>query len=485
MSGIRQVGRTGEIADVNTAGEQLVVLPNVHERVGSIRSHSENDSGELTGDPYLKSAETSRDYRLRVGIDTMLHYDEFNATSHNTTNNRHVFVGMTATQAGGAMLLNANSNLTAANGVQHTTWRQFPIIDTAPLYTNDTLSFTAAPLANQVVEFGLFPHGTGIAAPTDGVYFRYTSAGLFGVLNYNGVETSSAAFPIPGGTIPANDTRKYTIVPGEKAVEFWMDDKLLGEVVVPAANGKFCLSGALPKSIQFRNTGTVTGAPVMQAKLNDWSVSLADIATNKTWAGQMASMGLSAYQGQNGGTIGQTAQWANTALPTAAAGTNTTAALGTGLGGIFQLNAPATSATDVIISSFANPVGGVNQTPRTLILRGVWIHAANAGAAVATTPTTYALACAFGHTALTLATTETASFATATAKAPRRMPLGIMSFPVGAPIGAIANAVQVDFEAPVVVNPGEFVAIVAKILTGTATASQVTQFVIGFNGYWE
>jgi hypothetical protein len=484
MSGFRLAGNTsGNIAEVNTANEQLVALPNVHERVGGVRNHSENDDGELTGSPYLKSPETSRDYRLRVGIDTVLHYDEFNATTQNTGINRHVFATMTATQGSGSILFNANSTLTASTGVQHTTWRQFPIIDTAPLYVGHTISFTAAPLANQVVEWGLFPHAAGTAAPTDGVYFRYTSAGLFGVLNFNGVETSSAA--LPAGTIAANDTKKFTIVPGEKAAEFWMDDKFLGEVVVPAGNGKFCLSGALPISMQFRNSGTVSGAPVMQAKLNDWSVSLADIATNKTWAGQMASMGLSAYQAQNGGTIGQTAQWANTTLPTAAAGTNTTAALGTGLGGIFQLNAPATTATDIIIDSFANPVGGVNQTPRTLILRGIWIHAANAGAAVATTPTTYALACAFGHTSVSLATTETASFATNTAKAPRRMPLGIMSFPVGAPIGAIANAVQVDFESPVVVNPGEFVAVVAKVLTGTATASQVTQFLIGFNGYWE
>jgi len=214
-------------------------------------------------------------------------------------------------------------------------------------------------------------------------------------------------------------------------------------------------------------------------------VSLADLATNKTWANQMSGMGLSAYQAQNGGTIGQTAQWANTALTAAAAGTNTTAALGTGLGGIFQLNAAATTATDLIIDSFANPAGGVNQTPRTLIIRGVWVHAANAGAAIATTPQTFALALAFGHTALSMATTETGSFVTATTKAPRRLPLGIQSFPVGAPIGAVANPISVDFESPDIVNPGEFVAVVAKILTGTATASQVTQFLVGFNGYWE
>lgn len=484
MSGIRLAGNTsGNVAEVTATNELRVALPTADAQVGSVRNMSENDDGAVTGSPYLKSPETSRDYRLRVGLDTMLYSDEFNATAQNTSLTRHVFATMTATQGGGSLLFNANSTLTATTGVQHSTWRVFPIIDASPLYVNHTINFTAAPLANQVVEWGVFPHNNGTSAPTDGVYWRYTSAGLVCVLNFNGTETTSG---VVTASIPANDTRKFVIALGEKAVEFWMDDVLQAEIAVPAAQNKPCLSGALPLSMQFRNSGVVSGAPVMQAKLWDWAASLGDIQTSKPWAGQMSGMGLNAYQGQNGGTMGQTAQWANTALPTAAAGTNTTAALGTGLGGIFQLNAPATSATDVIICSYQNPLGGVNQTPRQLIIRGAWVDAVNAGAAVATTPTTYALAIAFGHTAVSLATAETASLATATAKAPRRMPIGVISFPVGAAIGQpSANRVYVDFEAPIVVNPGEHIAIVAKILAGTATASQVTQFIVGFNGYME
>lgn len=485
MSFTLQGGTSGHKAEVNNAGEQLVAFPHAEHpnRVGAVRNMQENDTGSITGTPKLKSAEASRDYRLRVGLDTMLHNDEFNATAQNTSLTRHVFTTMTATLGGGSLLFNANSTLGATTGVQHSTWRVFPIIDTAPLYPNHTINFTATPLANQVVEWGLFPHNNGTAAPTDGVYWRYTSAGLIGVQNFNGVETPTSVLV---ASIPANDTRKFVIVLGEKAVEWWMDDVLLAEQAVAAGQNKPCLSCALPISMQFRNSGAVTGAPVMQAKLWDWSVSLADVATNKPWAGQMSGMGLSAYQGQNGGTVGQTALWANTALQAAAAGTNTTAALGTGLGGIFQLNAPATSATDVIISSYQNPAGGVNQTPRTLVLRGCWIDAVNQGAAVATTPSTFALALAFGHTNVSLATAETGSLVTATAKAPRRMPLGVISLPIGTVIGGQApRGIYVDFESPVVVNPGEFVAVVTKILTGTATASQVIQFVIGFNGYME
>lgn len=484
MAGFRIEGNTsGNVAEVTAQNQLRVALASDDANTGGVRNFSENDPGDVTGTPYLKSPETSRDYRLRVGIDTVLHGDEFNATAQNTSTTRHVFATMTATIGGGSLLFNANSTLTASTGVQHSTWRVLPVIDAAPLYFTHTINFTALPLANQVVEWGAFPHNTGIVAPLDGVFWRYTSAGLVGVLTFNGTETQTGVLV---ASIPANDTRKFLIALGEKAVEFWMDDVLLSEIVVPAGQNKPFLSGALPLSMQFRNAGVVSGAPVMQAKLWDWAGALGDVAANKPWAGQMCAAGLSAYQGQNGGTMGQTAQWANAALPTAAAATNTTAALGTGLGGIFQLNAPATSATDVIVASYQNPVGGLNQTPRTLIIRGCWVDAANLGAAVATTPTTLALAIAFGHTTVSLATAEAASLATATTKAPRRMPLGILSFPVGAAIGTPASRpIYVDFEAPIVVNPGEFIAVVAKPLVGTATASQVIAFTIGFNGYME
>jgi hypothetical protein len=82
---------------------------------------------------------------------------------------------------------------------------------------------------------------------------------------------------------------------------------------------------------------------------------------------------------------------------------------------------------------------------------------------------------AFGHTAVSLATVEAAA-----AKAPRRIALGFMTWPVGAAIGAQPQGgpLFVDLgDAPVFVNPGEFVQLVGKFLVGTATASQTISFV--------
>jgi hypothetical protein len=116
-------------------------------------------------------------------------------------------------------------------------------------------------------------------------------------------------------------------------------------------------------------------------------------------------------------------------------------------------------------------------------LRGMKVDCVNAGAAVATTATTFAVAIAWGGTALTLAQAESASFANGTTKARRIQPIGVVNFPVGAAIGAISPTIQFDFEAPLVINPGEYIQVIAKPLIGTATASEVFQWVISPNAY--
>jgi hypothetical protein len=275
------------------------------------------------------------------------------------------------------------------------------------------------------------------------------------------------------------------MIVGEREIEWWINDVLYGESTIPSANGQPFMTTALPIFLQKYNSGTVGSSPNMIIKVGDVSVTLMDLNANQTWANQMASCGLG-MQGLNGGTMGSPqVQWANTALPTAAAATNTTAALGAFLGGIFLMNAPATGATDLIVASYQNPLGGVNQTPRTMKIHGMKIDCANAGAAVATTATTFAVALAWGSTALTLVTTETASFANNTTKARRIQPMGIIGFPVGSAIGAVATGIQFDFEAPIVINPGEFVQVIVKPLLGTATASEVFQWVISPNLYHE
>jgi hypothetical protein len=455
--------------------------------VGSVRMMCENDPGTITGEVQLRSPEISQDYRMRVGVDTLLFTDTFNATAQNTATWKHTFTTMTMTQSAGFLNINAAGNSTvASNSAFLQTCRYFPLLGTAPLSVEFTGQITALPGANEIFLAGL---GVAQAAaePVDGVWLELSSNGLQGVIRYNSGVTAKTELVSAANmaSMPLNTNAKYVMVVGERGIDWWIDDVLYGTTELPAANGQPFMTTALPVFLQKYNSGTVGSSPNMIIKVGDVSVLLSDLNANQTWANQMASCGLG-LQGLNGGTMGSPqVQWANTALPTAAAATNTTAALGAFLGGIFAMNAPATSATDVIVASYQNPLGGVSQTPRTMKLRGIKIDCVNTVAAVATTASTFAVALAWGGSALSLATAESASFVNNTAKARRIQPLGVISFPVGAAIGAAASPLQFDFEAPIVVNPGEFVQVIVKILVGTATATEVFQWIVSPNLYHE
>lgn len=489
--GLRIKGTT-HLAEVNSSNQLKVIqetdVSTNPQNVGAVRAFNENDNGLKTGTPYLKSQEVSQDFRSRVGIDTVLFSHTFNATTQNTGLWKCLFTTMTMTQSAGFLNVNAAGTSTVANNsALLQTWRYFSLIGTAPVCVEFTGNITMLPTVNEVFLCGL---GVGVAAaePADGVWFELTSGGLKGCLRYNSGVVAKITLISDIADITLNSNTKYTMVVGEREIEYWIDDVLYGEQTIPNAQGQAFLSTSLPLFIEKYNNALVGSSPNMIVKLSDVTVTLMDIATNKTWAGQLASSGLG-LQTLDGGTYtngAQQVQWANTALPTAAAATNTTAALGAFLGGIFQMNAAATSATDVIISSYQNPLGGVNQTGRVMHIRGIKVDIVNAGAASsATVPTTIALALAWGSTAASLATTESASFATNTTKIRRPQPIGVVSMPVSAVVGQQGTSVQFDFEAPIIVNPGEFVGVMGKILSGAATASQVLQFVISPNLYHE
>jgi hypothetical protein len=127
----------------------------------------------------------------------------------------------------------------------------------------------------------------------------------------------------------------------------------------------------------------------------------------------------------------------------------------------------------MVYGSYQVPAGTIAVQGKRLKITGIRIDAINNGAAVATTATTVQFSLAFGNTAVSLATTDAAA-----TKAPRRVALGYMTWPVGAAIGTQATPISVDFShGPIYVEPGHFVQLVGKFLVGTATASQVINFV--------
>jgi hypothetical protein len=203
----------------------------------------------------------------------------------------------------------------------------------------------------------------------------------------------------------------------------------------------------------------------------------------------MAGMGQNSAIGQNGYTQGTTALLPNATAATTVTGAaiSQTVPIAVGLGGQAGIVA-GVPGVDGLITSYQVPAPTINITGRNLYITGIRIDAVNIGAAVATTASVLQWSLAYGATGATvptLAQAETGSFITATARAWRRVPLGLHSFIVGAAIGASAEAITVTFDTPYVVRPGEWVASVAKFIVGTATASQVIWSNVMINGYFE
>jgi hypothetical protein len=175
MSGFRIEGNTsGNVAEVNSSNEMKVALSNVTANIGGARMFSENDAGTKTGTAYLKSPETSQDYRLRVGMDTILLSDSFNAATQNTYIWSYTAATLTAAQPGiGTVNFGAVQGTAIAHGAFMRTYQYFPLIGTAPLSVEITAGVFTAPLVtNEVWLMGLGLPSAGGVAPVDGVWLK-------------------------------------------------------------------------------------------------------------------------------------------------------------------------------------------------------------------------------------------------------------------------------------------------------------------------
>lgn len=486
MSGFRIEGYSGVDAEVTDASATLeqqravrVALPLEAERAGHVVIVSEQDGGTVTGSRRMKELEGSENYRLRVGLDAPLMHEFFPGSAINSALWTAPVTTMTATVAAGFLTLNAGLSTANAAVARVSSYRSFAAIATCELYAELVVQFAQQPVTSNVCEWG-FGIASGTTAPTDGAFFRLLANGNFRcVVVNNSVEIQSETLDF-ATLVGTNTTHHFLVAIGDDRVKFWVDDVLVAIVNRAPAGASMIASGALPLLFRTYNTGVTTAAQVMRVGMA--SVQLGDLATNKPFSHIAAAAGWMAYQGQTGGTMGSTASYANSADPTAAAALSNTATLVTGLGGQFRFNAGATAVTDGIVASYQVPAGTAALPGKTLYITGIKLTAVNTGVAVATTASVIQWSLAFGHTAVSLATAEAA-----TTKAPRRVGLGIMTWPIGAAVGAAPDRgdIYMAFASPIAVQPGEFVATVAKFILGTATASQVIWGVATIDGYFE
>lgn len=453
-----------------------VNLPGTDSQAGYGVMLSEVDAGTITGARLVAVPEVTDDFRLRIGADNMIFNETFVGTALNTGLWSSPVTTMTVTVASGFANLNAGLSVASGAVAQVRTHRHFPTYKTFTTYLEAEVQFTQTPQTNNVCEWGYFL-AAGTATPLDGAFFRLTTSGEFRcIINNNGVETPSAALNFTT-LIGVNITKKFLIYIGSTVVHFWINNVLVAEVNRSDGQGSSTATMNLPMAFRNYNSGITSLAQVM--KVGNTNVSIGDQSMAKPWSQVICGGGGHSSQGQTGGIMGTTALYANSANPVAAVPTNTTAALGSGLGGLFFETDTLAVTTDGIISSFQVPVGTAALPGKTLYVTRItltsYIQTVIVGG-----PYIANWSVAYGHTAVSLATTETA-----TSKAPRRMPIGCQPVTAAQAVSTMVGIIiDLNLDSPIVVNQGEFIQLVKKKV-GTAPTGGAVAHMISIGGYFE
>jgi hypothetical protein len=463
--------------EVDVNKNAFVNPPMTPEQAGWVTMQAENDDGTHLGTRQVYAPEVSKDYRIRTGQDNMVFNESFPGSTINTSLYANFVSTMTSVCLNGFAVL--NNGLSVAPGTYNLlkTYRHFPCYKQYTTQAEMEIQLSAAPVTGNRCEWGLFI-ATTTAAPTDGVFFRLDSTeGFVGVMNYAGIETTCN---ISSGLIGVGITKSYLIYIGSRFVEFWIDNELVGEIERPAGQGAATSSTNLPMA--FRNFNVTAVSTAQTLRIGNVNVTFGDQAMSKPWGHVLSGMGATSMQGQTGATLQSTALMNNSPAAAAAALANATAAAQfIGLGGIFNVLPTLTVGTDGILCSYQAPAGTAALPGRSLYITDIKLHSAvTTVLAGNTTPIVYACSLAYGHTGLSLGTAEGI-----TSKSPRRLPLGIITHSINAPVGEASQQIEHRMSSGVVVvHPGEYIQVALRNL-GSVTTTGALTFMVSFNGYWE
>jgi hypothetical protein len=480
-------------ANLDINGNVKTTLPLNATYSGYARPLSEVDAGLVAGTVVtLKAGEVSEDFRLRTELDTILDSHVFNEIAQYTGKHNYNNQTMINTWSGNAMNTNGSGITTINSGTRFQTYQHFPIFGAAETYAYFNIAFTGTwAVTNTTIDVGLFVAPASLAyAPTDGVYIRANNTGLFGVSNFNGTELTTGVFKKTtaqggGDWVPTIGTFYDIIVTvGQNIVVFWMDQRdgngyiRVGSIADSAGGGLPISVNSVPFTVRHA-IGATAASGVMGAKIGTYTITQGGFQNTRSELITAATL-TGGQQGQQGHTQGSTAFYANSLAPGAGnAMTNTTAALGSGLGGQFSALPTLTVNTDGIVCTYLNPIPTTAIPGRQLVVNGISISAVVTVALVGNaTPVIYFYSIAYGHTSPALTTTDGIN-----TKSPRRVPVGAQSFAAAAALGTIATPVYISLNRPLPVNPGENIALCAKNV-GAVTTSGVITFLVTFDYGW-
>jgi hypothetical protein len=474
-------------------------MPNVQPNnivTGNIQDFHPDGSVKLSIEDTVLTENTQMgftdDGRVRISGDLPLFADSIEGSSLNTNLWATSVSTMTIGQASGIITLNSGSSLASGAYAILSSNKQFLRWVGNAQFFQGVLSWLSANQASwpagAVAEFGLANFSGVIVNASDGIFIRTNSAGdTYIVQSFNGQEdavelvfskTGLSFVPVSGHfylteIIITDEHIHVELVDLGTSLELPEETTLVAQTVpfLSTRPGAYLVSH-IPISARLYNlAATLTTA---QFFIGAVEVTQLDMIAPREYGEMLAVNQKGAYQGPNiTAGLTQTANHANSTSPTSASLSNTVAGYTT-LGGRYQFAAPAGAATDYCLFGYQVPAGV------DLIIKGLRISAVNTGAAVATTATIMDWSIAVNSSAVSLATVEGAG-----TWAPRRIPVGVQSFIVGAAIGASPGDEVITFATPIVCNGGRFVQIIVQIPVGTATGSQVIRGDVFINGYFE
>lgn len=448
---------------IDSSGNGQVNLPQTLGNNGAARI-----VGKFNRGTNYNELEVTPNGSVRVGQDNLLWFSGFPGTNIDTRKYQMTLSTMAAAQAGDYLTLNSGLAVTASAYAVMKTWRTFPFIKN--FNTSTAIDVLISSYQNNVtIELGVIKAANN-AAPTDGAFFRYSSTTLLqAVVNTGGSEQTVNLTPPTAGL-----AHKYTIRVSDFGIDFYIDDVYQTTIQAPSGYTFPFLNEWQQIMARIYNASTAPSTAV-SLKIGQILVTTRDLNTNRLWATVMAGNNCGSYQNDAGNiAAGQTANYANSAAPSSAVLSNTTASYTT-LGGQFQFAAVAGAETDYALFAFLVPT-----TNKNLVIRGIRIGAFNTGAAVATTATVLQWSLGVASSGVSLATAEGNGTV-----APARVPLGVQSFAIGAAIGAVASPIDVNLDAPLYVPSYSYLHVILKVPIGTATASQIIRGLVMINGYFE
>lgn len=471
-------GASTDLAGVNADLELMVALSKNTAKAGYAVLAGEASPAGGTDGKLIRAADISIDRRLRVGMDNPFWDDTFNHTVLNVSKYAGLDSTMTKAMSGNALVLNSGNSVAAAAATIVRTWRTFLILGRFSQSAVIAFTISQTPVANNVFEFGFgAPNTVAPYAPADGVFMRVNSAGVLQlVMNINGSETADAS----ALNLLSNTMYEAKVVVDANRAELYINGLLEAQLDRPT-NAHVTVNPAVPLFTRCHNTAAT--ATAQNVRVARWAVNTMDGNLMRLWPTAMGGMGNNCINAPDGVAAGQTANFVNSTGPVSAALSNTAAGYAT-LGGQWQFAAVAGAETDYALFAYQVPaLAGAGGPPgRNLMIRGLRIEAFNMVVASAVTATLLQWSLGIGSSAVSLATVDSATAAT---RAPRRLGLGTQSFPVGSVVGANVVPIDVNFDAPIMVEPGTFVHVILRIPVGTATATEIIRGLVTFNAYFE